>query len=101
MSGRETGPHHPRPPLEKRVLCGGRDCSGPRQSIHLALQPWLRTIGFGAENRSMCITLLVSTARCVTETDRPNVLLRRCECDGCCPLTDMGRLCLNAQYSTL
>ena len=56
----------------------------------------IRTVGFGAENRSMCITLLVSTARFVTETDRPNVLPRRCECDGYCPLMDMGRLVYHA-----
>eukprot|EP00956_Cyclotella_meneghiniana_P015815 scaffold24563_cov43-Cyclotella_meneghiniana.AAC.3 len=80
-------------PLEKRVLCGGRDCSSPRRPIRLALQPWpsttiavvlapprqhIRTVGLGAENRSMCITLLVSTARFVTETDHRNVLSRRC-----------------------
>ena len=54
-------------------------------------------IGFSAENCSrVSITLLVSTARCVTETDRPNVLPRRCECDGYCPLTDMGRLVYHA-----
>eukprot|EP00956_Cyclotella_meneghiniana_P030239 scaffold75510_cov51-Cyclotella_meneghiniana.AAC.2 len=47
---------------------------------------------FGAENRSMCITLLVNTAMCATETDRPNGLPRRCECDGYCQLTDMGRI---------
>eukprot|EP00956_Cyclotella_meneghiniana_P045283 scaffold362123_cov73-Cyclotella_meneghiniana.AAC.1 len=40
----------------------------------------------------MCITLLVSTARFETETDRPNVLPRRCQCDGYCPLMDIGRL---------
>eukprot|EP00956_Cyclotella_meneghiniana_P011159 scaffold15635_cov76-Cyclotella_meneghiniana.AAC.1 len=34
----------------------------------------------------------VSTARFVTKTDRPNVLRRRCECDGYCPLMDMGQL---------
>eukprot|EP00956_Cyclotella_meneghiniana_P036520 scaffold126758_cov98-Cyclotella_meneghiniana.AAC.3 len=50
----------------------------PRQHI--------RTVGFGAENHSMCITLQVSTARCVTETDLPNVLPQRWECDGYCPL---------------
>eukprot|EP00956_Cyclotella_meneghiniana_P045948 scaffold391842_cov139-Cyclotella_meneghiniana.AAC.1 len=36
----------------------------PRQHI--------RTASFGAENRSMCITLLVSTARCARETDSLN-----------------------------
>eukprot|EP00956_Cyclotella_meneghiniana_P031490 scaffold82841_cov63-Cyclotella_meneghiniana.AAC.2 len=35
---------------------------------------------------------IVSTARFVTKTDRRNVLPRRCECDGYCPLMDMGRL---------
>eukprot|EP00956_Cyclotella_meneghiniana_P021744 scaffold40045_cov23-Cyclotella_meneghiniana.AAC.3 len=44
------------------------------------------------QNRNMCITLLVSTARCATETDRPNVLPRRCECDGYCILMEMGLL---------
>eukprot|EP00956_Cyclotella_meneghiniana_P012889 scaffold18373_cov24-Cyclotella_meneghiniana.AAC.1 len=105
----------------KRELCGGRDCSFPLRPIHLAPQPWpstvkiftyssrstsiskqyvvfapprqhIRTVGFGAVNRSMCITLLVSSARCVTETDRPNVLSRRCECGRYCALMDMGRL---------
>eukprot|EP00956_Cyclotella_meneghiniana_P025812 scaffold54613_cov42-Cyclotella_meneghiniana.AAC.1 len=52
--------------------------------------PW--GLAAGAETCSMCITFLVSTARFVTETDRPNVLPRRYECDGYCPLTDMGRL---------
>eukprot|EP00956_Cyclotella_meneghiniana_P027704 scaffold62806_cov74-Cyclotella_meneghiniana.AAC.1 len=31
-------------PLEKRVLCGGCDCSSPRQPIHLALRPWPSTV---------------------------------------------------------
>eukprot|EP00956_Cyclotella_meneghiniana_P024079 scaffold48013_cov78-Cyclotella_meneghiniana.AAC.4 len=38
------------------------------------------TVSFGAENSSMRITLLVSTARCATKTDRPNGLPRWCHC---------------------
>eukprot|EP00956_Cyclotella_meneghiniana_P030936 scaffold79686_cov35-Cyclotella_meneghiniana.AAC.2 len=48
-------------------------------AVALALpRQHIRTVGFGAETHSMCITLLVSTARFVTKTDRPNVLPRRC-----------------------
>eukprot|EP00956_Cyclotella_meneghiniana_P004040 scaffold4901_cov50-Cyclotella_meneghiniana.AAC.1 len=50
MNGRVTGPRHLGGPLEKRVLCRGRDCSGPRRSIHLALQPWPSTINFLTES---------------------------------------------------
>eukprot|EP00956_Cyclotella_meneghiniana_P019794 scaffold34404_cov38-Cyclotella_meneghiniana.AAC.1 len=33
----------------------------------------------------------VTSIVCVIETDCPNVVPWRCECDGCCPLMDMGR----------
>eukprot|EP00956_Cyclotella_meneghiniana_P033987 scaffold100775_cov72-Cyclotella_meneghiniana.AAC.7 len=42
------------------------------------------------------IRTVVSTARFVTETDRPNVLPRPCECNGYCPLMDVGRLVYHA-----
>eukprot|EP00956_Cyclotella_meneghiniana_P037769 scaffold143912_cov31-Cyclotella_meneghiniana.AAC.1 len=44
-------------PLAFGVLCSGRDCSGPRRPIHLALQPWPSTINFLTESsRPMSIS---------------------------------------------
>eukprot|EP00956_Cyclotella_meneghiniana_P036094 scaffold121323_cov42-Cyclotella_meneghiniana.AAC.2 len=44
-------------PLAFGVLCGGRDCSGHRRSIHLALQPWPSTVNFFTySNRPMSVT---------------------------------------------